>query len=82
MLEDSQTIVNWGIWVCCRNFFCEDTFHFPANPAGIIEIVDHQIHQNAARFEFVKEPVASGFLWPKTAAIQTDDAWLADLHRA
>src|SRR4030095_12309085 len=56
-----------------------DGFHFTGHPASVIVIVDHQVHEDAARFFFIQEPVACRFLRTINAAMQTEHSRLADV---
>src|SRR6266487_1822722 len=41
--------------------------------------MDHQVHENAARFGFIEKPIARWFLRSITTTMQTDEAGFADL---
>jgi hypothetical protein len=79
MFQDNHAIIHAGIRMSGRDFLSIHTFNLSGYPTCIIVIMDHQIHQDAARFGFVQEPVPYRFLGAETAPAQADDTWLADL---
>src|SRR6266496_6776657 len=79
MTEYDQTIINRRIGMEFGHTTSRNRFHFTSYPAGIIIIMDHQIHQYAARFLFIEEPVARWFLGPITSAVQTNDTRFTNL---
>src|SRR5512141_2805012 len=79
MSEDHQAIVNGCFDVMLGHSFCENRLHIPGNPAGVIVIMDHQVHQDAAGFDFVEEPVAGWLLGTVATPVQSDHTRPANL---
>src|SRR5688572_23171069 len=79
MAEYYQSITNGSASMKFGHTASRNGLHFPSDPAGIIVIMNHQIHKNPARFVFIEEPIARWLLRPITAAVQTNHTGFTDL---